>query len=87
MEKEGIYLMSPGKTDRPKGDKRHICYAEGFEPHLPNFYDKCRKAVGGNDFVESFEFTSQLREGVKNGADIRIDISSKEFSVSLIPHQ
>lgn len=84
VKDEGIYLMSPAKTDRPKGDKSHICYAEGFEPSLPNSFDKCRTAVGGDDFVESFEFTDALQSGIKRGADIQIDISEQSFTVCLI---
>jgi hypothetical protein len=86
MKDEGIYLMSPAKVNRTPGDKSHICYAEGYEPHLPNCFDKCRKAVGGDDFAESFEFTKELQKGIRNGGDIQIDISPEKYAVRLVIH-
>jgi hypothetical protein len=86
LVKDSIYLMTSAKLNRIPEDKSHICYAEGFEPESPGSYDKCRVAVGGDDFVESFRFSDELQKGIKNGADIQIDISAQSFVVQLVMH-
>lgn len=83
VKDEGIYLMVPLKKGQSKG-KRHICYAEGYEPDLPDCFDKCQAAVGGDDFVESFDFSLTLQNGIRNGADIMVEISEMSFTVALV---
>lgn len=87
VKDEGIYLMASAKLKEIPKDNSHVCYAEGFEPDTPNSWEKCRRAVGGDDFVEEFAFSGQLQKGVMNGGDIQINICSEYFEVQLLIHQ
>lgn len=84
VKDEGIYLMASAKLKEYPNDNSHICYAEGFEPNNPGCWDLCRAAVGGDDFVESFKFSEQLKKGIKQGADIHISITTKNFIIELV---
>jgi hypothetical protein len=47
---EGVYIMALGA-----GKERTICYAQGYDPTKEDrmkVWDKCRDAVGGDDFCE-----------------------------------
>lgn len=48
VKDEGIYCISDNHD--PKKDKP--VYAIGYDPHKADVYDKCRAAVGGDDFGE-----------------------------------
>jgi Protein of unknown function (DUF3085) len=87
VKDEGIYLMSSAKLEEFPEDKSHICYAEGFAPDASDSYEKCKKVVGGDDFVESFPFNDQLRKGIKKGADIHIHVSAQTIIVHLVISQ
>lgn len=80
----GIYLMTSAKMDSHPQDFSHVCYAEGFNPESPNCWEKCRAAVGGDDFVESFKFDNQLKKALEEGADIHIRINKTSFTVNLV---
>lgn len=79
----GIYLMTSAKLESYPDDESHLCYAEGFEPDAPESYEKCKGAVGGDDFSESFKFTDALKRGIKLGADIHISINPTEYTIQL----
>lgn len=57
---DGIYLMSSGS---PMMDKETRCaYAKGYNPGKDgDVWDKCRAAVGGDDFVESLPITDFVK--------------------------
>jgi len=72
VKDSGIYLMSAGLPAQP--DPKHsgpstkllVSYAKGYEADAPDSFDKCREAVGGDDFSEALPlawFTSALGEG------------------------
>jgi hypothetical protein len=84
VKDRGIYLMASAIIKHPTKDQSHVCYAEGFEPSTPNCFDKCRSAVGGDDFVEVIEFTNQLKDGIKNGADVHIKITKTHLAITLV---
>lgn len=84
VKDEGIYLMTSAKLEKFPSDNSHICYAEGFSPETPGYWEKCQTAVGGDDFVESFRFNNNLRRGIKNGADILIKFGAESFTVELV---
>lgn len=68
VKDSGIYLLS-GASDRqlrPDGKGSVVAYAQGYEPDAPDSWDRCRDAVGGDDFVEVLPlkfFTSALDNG------------------------
>ena len=84
VKDEGIYLMAAGAEYRIPKDKSHICYAEGYEPHVPGSWDKCRAAVGGDDFCDTLPFGKDLQEGVLLGADIHIKVTPTAFTIKLV---
>ncbi len=84
VKDQGIYLMTSAKLEKLPDDYSHVCYAEGFEPDAPGWWEKCRAAVGGDDFVESFHFTSEIKEGIMAGADIQIKIGPAKLIVGLL---
>lgn len=84
VKDEGISLMTSAKMEELPDDKSHVCYAEGFEPDRPDCYELCEAAVGGDDFVEFFDFTEQLREGIKKGADIEVYVTHHHFTLHIV---
>jgi hypothetical protein len=84
VKDRGIYLMATAIIKQPTKDQSPVCYAERFEPTIPNCFDKCRSAVGGDDFVEVIEFTDQLKDGIKNGADVQIKITKTHLAITLV---
>lgn len=69
VKDSGIYLMSNGSPGIPsrepdaKPDYQHCVYARGFDSRKAKtpdergeLWDKCRDAVGGDDFVELIPF-------------------------------
>ena len=72
VKDSGIYLMSAGLPAQP--DPKHsgpstkllVVYAKGYSDKAPDSWEKCREAVGGDDFSEYLPlnwFTSALDEG------------------------
>tara|TARA_R100000781_G_scaffold52571_1_gene34467 strand:- start:526 stop:966 length:441 start_codon:yes stop_codon:yes gene_type:complete len=56
VKDEGIYLMSGNtKSKLYKKGKNRVCYAKGYDPKVEDVWDKCRYAVGGDDFAEKLE--------------------------------
>ncbi len=56
VKDDGIYLMSGNtKTKLYKKGKNRVCYAKGYDPREEDVWDKCRYAVGGDDFAEKLE--------------------------------
>lgn len=84
VKDSGIYLMTPAKLEKIPEDGSHVCYAEGFEPDAPDSWERCRAAVGGDDFAESFPITDELRRGIKNGANIHIQMTAESFTIVLV---
>lgn len=62
VKDDGIYLMSNGIPQIPVADDHsHVVYAKGYDPHKNgDVWDKCRDAVGGDDFVEYLELQPNL---------------------------
>lgn len=69
VKDSGIYLMSAGhpgqdRTDGKKG--RVVAYAQGFEPDAEDSWERCREAVGGDDFAVDLPvryFTDMITAG------------------------
>jgi len=80
----GIYLMTPAKFEKFIGEGRHLCFAEGFAPNESDLFEKAQAAVGGDDFIESFEFTDAMKRAIRLGADIQINLTEENYTVELI---
>jgi len=72
VKDSGIYLMSASKERQldPKhsgpSPKNLVAHAKGYEPEAEDSWEKCREAVGGDDFAEALPlawFTSALDAG------------------------
>lgn len=55
VKDEGIYLLSSSaERDIAEGTTSRVVYANGLDPKADeDVWDKCREAVGGDDFVEA----------------------------------
>ena len=80
VKDSGIYLMSAGKPRQLRGDGSDwsvVAYAKGYEADAPDSWDKCRAAVGGDDFAEALPldwFTSALDAGA---AKLHLHVGAK----------
>jgi hypothetical protein len=84
VKDEGIYLMTSAKMEIYPTDHSHIAYAVGYDPRQGDVWEKCRQAVGGDDFVESFEITKQIVEFIEKGFSMRIDFSPNHYNIEMI---
>ncbi len=91
VKDDGIYIMSfdePVKEEKgPRGIVRTIVYAKGYNPATDgDVWDKCRDAVGGDDFGECIgtkkEYDSIIADSV---GDILLNVTATSISTSYIP--
>jgi hypothetical protein len=80
----GVYLMTPAKLDKMPEDDSHLCFAIGFAPTDEDWFDKSAAVLGGEDFVESFEFTDGVKKAIRLGCDMHIKISESEYIVEMV---
>jgi len=95
VKDEGIYLASNGDPGLPAsafGQKMDVAtriavvYAQGYDPTVEDrsdVWDKCREAVGGDDFVENIDL-SDLPEMPPGARFLEINVSAKRFAVSWV---
>ena len=86
VKDSGIYLMSNGSpqlegSEFGQTSKSAVVYAHGYDPSVEDVYDKCRDAVGGDDFVESIDIAT-LPAMPANAQFLVIDVSAKRLAVS-----
>ncbi|OQP65445.1 hypothetical protein A3860_17425 [Niastella vici] len=79
----GVYLMTSAKLDKMPEDDSHLCYAEGFAPTDPGWFNKSATAMGSDDFVEAFEL-ELFKQGIQLGGDIHIKINRTALSIELV---
>jgi hypothetical protein len=79
----GVYLMTSAKIEKMPNDNSHLCYADGFAPTDPDWYDRSAAAMGGDDFVEPFEIEI-FKRGIRLGGDIHIEINPTSLSIELV---
>jgi hypothetical protein len=79
----GVYLMTSAKIEPIPDDNSHLCYAVGFSPDDPDWFDKSAAAMGGDDFAEAFEL-EHFKQGIRLGGDIHIKISRTKFTIELV---
>ena len=83
----GIYLMSNGAPrDIVKEGRSFVAYAVGYDPRAAEEYDgqnwdKCRAAVGGDDFAEYFTLDPQAVAALRNGGRLRIKMTATQYTI------
>jgi hypothetical protein len=87
VKDEGIYIMSNAqKTDEEVSKGEALAYAVGYEPHSEDCWERCREAVGGDDFGEvlnTIESQSDISD-CDNWDFLEVDIDSTSFSASWV---
>lgn len=81
VKDDGIYVMSngiPGQTDEATG-RQVVVYAKGYDPRDGDVWDKCRDAVGGDDFAEFVE-VSALEPIPEDARYLVIRVSTRSMS-------
>ncbi len=87
VKDDGIYVMSNGRPhdldERHTGpsEKCHVCYAKGYDPRTGDVWDKCRDAVGGDDFSEIIELTDQMVSDIRAGSNLILKVTSSNFEI------
>lgn len=82
VKDEGIYLIS---EKHKAGDL--VVYAKGYDPKLgEHVWDKCRAAVGGDDFGETLQMTDPMVQAAKQGrlAVFTLNVTQTSISVEAI---
>jgi len=82
VKDNGIYLMSNGSDPWPNG-KSVIAYAQGYEPDADDSWDRCRDAVGGDDFCEflGMDFVTLGKVYGLGGKTFNLIVSETEITV------
>lgn len=84
VKDEGIYLMTAAVMEKIPEDKSHVAYAKGYAPTDKDVWEKSRNAVGGDDFAEAIELSSDLVSVIKKGFDISINVTATQFSIRAV---
>ena len=56
-----------------------VVYAKGYEPDSDDCWDRCRDAVGGDDFGERVYMEKDQLTRLVNGGDMSIRVSETQF--------
>lgn len=77
---QGVYLM-PGIEEG--GKAAHIIYARGCDPekNVDTWYDRAHDLVGGDDFAESIEFSTDQVDKIIDGTITKLEIQMSETSM------
>ena len=85
VKDDGIYLMAGNAFVEMPKDNSHFVYAEGFNPKKDkDVWEKCRNAVGGDDFGETIFPSKMMLANIQAGADVLITITLKQFTVATV---
>ena len=89
VKDDGIYLMSGNtKTKLYKNGKNRICYAKGYNPKEEDVWEKCRYAVGGDDFAEKLVVNLDWIKilSVMPSGTLKVEVFDDRFEVGLGKH-
>ena len=56
-----------------------VVYAKGYEPDSDDCWNRCREAVGGDDFGEAVHMEKDQLTRLANGGDMSIRVSETQF--------
>ena len=84
VKDDGIYLMA-GTFESDKLDEKrcHVIYAQGYSPKTKDLWEKCREAVGGDDFAEWIPLNNELIEGLEKNGHMKIKFTPSEITTSV----
>ncbi len=77
VKDSGIYLMNGWGEKDYKNNV--VVYAKGYEPESDDCWNKCRDAVGGDDFGEAIHMRKDQLTRLANGGDMSIRVSETQF--------
>lgn len=89
VKDQGIYLMSngvPGLKKKPGSDALKVVYAEGYNPGnqgISVIHDKCRAAVGGDDFCEALPLDFFEEVLATKPAVVRLHVTTNRIKIEL----
>jgi len=87
VKDSGIYLMSGNTKSKlySKKNGNRVCYAEGYNPKEEDVWDKCRYAVGGDDFAEKLVVNLDWIKilSVMPSGTLKVEVFDDRFEVGL----
>jgi|TARA_R100000149_G_C5870859_1_gene134873 hypothetical protein len=85
VKDDGIYLMAGTvQADWMKHlEKCHVIYAQGFSPKTKDLWEKCRSAVGGDDFVEWIPLSNSMVNMLARSGHMKIKFTPKEIEINV----
>ena len=82
VKDDGIYLMSNGEpADIVKDPTRFVAYARGYDPRDGDVWEKCRAAVGGDDFAETIPLDKTTIDCILGGVELTVRITSNAIEL------
>ena len=84
VKDDGIYLMAGTfKSDKLDERKCHVIYAQGYSLKTKDLWDKCREAVGGDDFAEWIPLSKEMVEALEKNGHMKIKFTPSERTTSV----
>tara|TARA_R110000796_G_scaffold63317_3_gene146407 strand:+ start:242 stop:610 length:369 start_codon:yes stop_codon:yes gene_type:complete len=75
VKDSGIYLMN-GWGNQVAEDNV-VVYAKGYEPESDDCWERCRGAVGGDDFGEGLTMSKDMLTRLVDGGDMILRVKGK----------
>ena len=84
VKDDGIYLMA-GTFESDKLDEKrcHVIYAQGYSPKTKDLWEKCREAVGGDDFAEWIPLNEAMVKALEQNGHMKIEFTPSEITTSV----
>ena len=84
VKDDGIYLMA-GTLESDKLDEKrcHVIYAQGYSPKTKDLWEKCREAVGGDDFAEWIPLNEAMVKALEKNGHMKIEFTPSEITTSV----
>ena len=85
VKDDGIYLMAGTvQADWIEHLKKcHVIYAQGFSPKTTDLWEKCRDAVGGDDFAEWIPLSNSMVNMLAKNGHMKIKITPQQLEVNV----
>ena len=84
VKDDGIYLMA-GTFESDKLDEKrcHVIYAQGYSLKTKDLWEKCREAVGGDDFAEWIPLNEAMVKALEKNGHMKIEFTPSEITTSV----
>ena len=84
VKDDGIYLMAGTLESDKLAEKRcHVIYAQGYSPKTKDLWEKCREAVGGDDFAEWIPLNEAMVKALEKNGHMKIEFTPSEITTSV----